>query len=272
MHACELVGRLDAGLGAPGFEGTGLRVVVEPACTGERCDIDRSRSRFQEGLRRGASGSTGGENVVDDQDVLARDGGWIGDPEGTANVVAALAGRESRLAFGGAQSHERSRRKREMPVGMRFAQNVDGALCEGSGLVEAALSVLGAVQWYGNDEQFGGRIGCKLSDGGSENDAKRAGSGMDAVVLQRMDGGAHAAIIGSERDSACKGRRREAAGAAKMRGGISFDCGLVEGVTTTLAHGAVMDGNFSPAGITNWNGREMRQQGAAESTGGGKEG
>ncbi len=266
MHACELVGRLDAGLGAPGFEGTGLRVVVEAACTGERCDIDRSRSCFHEGLRRGASGSTGGENVVDDQDVLARDGGWIRELECTANVVAALARRESGLAFSGPQSHERGGRKREKPVGMRFAQGLDGALCEGSGLVEAALLVLGAVQWYGNDQQFGGRIGCKLSDGGSENGAKTASRGMDTVVLQRMDGGAHAAIIGSERDSACKGRRRKAAGAAKMRGEISFDRGLVEGVTTTVAHGAVMDGNFSPAGITNWNGREMRQRGAAEST------
>jgi hypothetical protein len=95
---------------------------------------------------------------------------------------------------------------------------------------------------------------------------------MDAVVFQRVDGGAHAAFVGSERYGADKGRRREAAGAAKVRSLNFLDGRLVEGAAAPLADWAVVDRNFSPAGVTNWNGREMRQRGAAERTGGGKEG
>jgi hypothetical protein len=76
---------------------------------------------------------------------------------------------------------------------------------------------------------------------------------MDAVVLQRVDGSTHAAVIGTERYCASEAGWREAASTAKMRGGDSVDGGLVKGVAATLAHEATMDGNFSPAGATNWN-------------------
>ena len=93
--------------------------MVEAACTGKRCDVDRSRSCFDEGLRGSASSSTCRENVVDQQYVLALDGGWIGDPEGTADVVAALAWGQSGLTLSGAQAHESGGRERQAPSGMR---------------------------------------------------------------------------------------------------------------------------------------------------------
>lgn len=157
MHACVLPGRLDAGLGVPRFHG--LRVDVEAACTGERRNVDGGRFRFYEGLRGGASRGTRCENVVDEQNVLARNDGWIGNLEGAADVVAALSGRESSLTFRGAQAHERGGRESESPLGMRFVQCINRALCKRSGLVEAALFLLCPVQRYGNDEQFCRRIG-----------------------------------------------------------------------------------------------------------------
>jgi len=97
MHACVLAGRLDAGLGVPRFDG--LRVDVEAVCSGKRGNVDGGRSCFHEGLRGGASGSAGGENVVDEQNVLARNDGWIGNLERAANILPALARREPSLAL-----------------------------------------------------------------------------------------------------------------------------------------------------------------------------
>jgi hypothetical protein len=81
---------------------------------------------------------------------------------------------------------------------MRSVQCIDCALCEGSGLVEAALLLFCAVQRNGNDEQFSGRIGDKLSDCRRKNGAQTARSGMDAVVLQGVKSSTHAAIVGTE--------------------------------------------------------------------------
>ncbi len=158
-----------------------------------------------------------------------------------------------------------------MPFRMRFAQGIDGATGEGTSLVESALFVLGAVQRYGNDEQACWSIGGKLRNGRSEHRAKAAGGGMDAIVFERMDSGAHPAVVSAEGNGARKGRRRKAAGTAKLCGGYGRDGRLVERVAATFADRASMDGNFSPACVTDWNGRELRQRGAAEGTGGGKE-
>jgi hypothetical protein len=40
---------------------------------------------------------------------------------------------------------------------------------------------------------------------------------MDALVLKRVDGCAHAAIVGAKRNGARKRRRRQTAGATKVR-------------------------------------------------------
>jgi len=81
---------------------------------------------------------------------------------------------------------------------MRFAPGGDGALGQCRGLVEAALFMLCAVKRHGNDEPGGRRVGGKLSDGGSEHRAEAAGCGMDALILQGVDSGVRAAVIGSE--------------------------------------------------------------------------
>ncbi len=90
------------------------------------------------------------------------------------------------------------RRKGKAPAGMRLMQRVNSAPSECAGLVEAALPVLGAMKRDRNDEKLCWRIGSELSDGGCERDAEPAGDPMDAIVLERVNGGAHAAVIGAE--------------------------------------------------------------------------
>ena len=95
-------------------------------------------------------------------------------------------------------------------------QCIDGALCQGSSLVEAALFVLCPVERNGDNEQFSGSIGDELRDRRGKYRAKTTGGGMYPVVLQRVNGGAHPAVVCSKRHGTCKGRRRKAAGAAEM--------------------------------------------------------
>lgn len=151
-------------------------------------------------------------------------------------------------------------------------ERVDGGFGESTGLVETALLVLRAMEWHGNDKHVSWRIRGELNDGGGEHRSEPAGRRMDAVVLQSMDCCAHPAVIGAERNCTCKRRRCQAAGAAELRRNDAFKGGLVKVVPASPAHRAVMDRNFCPASITNWGGRELRQRGAAESTGGRKEG
>ena len=56
----------------------------------------------------------------------------------------------------------------------------------------------------------------ELSDGGGEHAAEPSGGGMDAVVLERVNRFAHAAVIGAEGYGAHKRWRCEAAGTAEM--------------------------------------------------------
>jgi hypothetical protein len=83
---------------------------------------------------------------------------------------------------------------------------------------------------------------------------------------------AHAPVVCTEGDRSHKGRRREPAGATQMRRRNALDRRGVKLVSASTAYGTVMDCDFSPAGITNWNGRELRQGGSAKRTGGGKNG
>ena len=85
-----------------------------------------------------------------------------------------------------------------MPSGMRFAERVDRALREDTGLVESALFALGSVERHGNDKQLCWRIGSELGDGGRKHRAQPDGDRVHAVVLERVDGGTHASVIGAE--------------------------------------------------------------------------
>lgn len=77
-------------------------------------------------------------------------------------------------------------------------KGIDGGFRQGTGLVETALPVLGAVERHRNDEKAVGHIKGKLRDGCCEHGPEAAGSGMDTVVLQSVNGGAHATFVGAE--------------------------------------------------------------------------
>jgi len=82
---------------------------------------------------------------------------------------------------------------------------------------------------------------------------------VNPVVFQGVDSTAQAAIVGCEGNCAHKGRRGKAAGSAKMRGNDTLDRRLVKDVAATETGETLVGGDFSPAGITNRDGRELRQ-------------
>ena len=128
-------------------------------------------------------------------------------------------------------------------------------------LVEAALRVLGAVQRHRNHQHFAGRLAGKLRNRLSQHSAQPARGRMQPVIFERVDRALHAAPIGAIRNRAHKRRRRKPAGAAEVR-----IAGAVERVAAAGTRVAARGRNFGPADITNWHGRELRQEGAAKST------
>lgn len=102
MHACG--GRLQAGLRAH-YRAILRAVEVDATGSCQRCNVHRGGSRLYEGLRGSASGSTSGENVVDQQDAPAANGLGICDSEGAAHVYPALPRSQARLALGRTLAH-----------------------------------------------------------------------------------------------------------------------------------------------------------------------
>ena len=98
---------------------------------------------------------------------------------------------------------------------MRFVEFENRVSREGAGLVEAALSPFTAMQGNGHNEQLRRSFESELRNSGCEHCAKPLCSGVDAIVLERVDGGAQGTIICPERDGTHEGRRREAAGPAE---------------------------------------------------------
>lgn len=143
----------------------------------------------------------------------------VRDREGAAHVDAPLARSESSLAIGGAQPHQRARRKRELPRGMTAAQAEHRFARESPRLVESALRILGAMQWDGDDQHFSRRLISQLGNGHGEHAAEIPRGRMQAVVFERVDGFAHAAFVKPVRNGANKVGRSNPASAAK-RGGV----------------------------------------------------
>src|ERR1035437_7528583 len=95
---------------------------------------------------------------------------------------------------------------------------------------------------------------------------------MDAVVFHRMNGCSHAPIVRAICNSLYKWGGSQPAHATDIDLVCRNNWIEIQRVAATDACGATQDGNFHPAGITDWGGGETRQRGAAEFAGGGKEG
>lgn len=150
-------------------------------------------------------------------------------------------------------------------------QCANGRLGDRASLVESALPSFASMERHGYDQHFGRSVGRELGDGSGKHAAKLARSGLHAVVLQGVDGLSHAAFVRCKRDCTYKWRRSDTARAAQVCRGNAFDRRSVKRFSASAAYAAVGDGYLHPAGFANWNGRELRQRGAAKSTGGGKE-
>ena len=105
-------------------------------------------------------------------------------------------------------------------------------------------------------------------DGLGEHEAEAVGGGVDAVVLEDVDGGAHAVLVEPEVDGADKRGRGQTAGAALA----GLDAEGVERIAAAGAGGAGLEGNFSPADGADWRRGELRQGGAAKGAKSGEKG
>ena len=139
-------------------------MVMNMARPGQRSHPHGGRSRLHQCLGRGAGRRAGGEDVVDDQNVLLGNRGGIGDHKCSAHVQSALAPGESSLALGGPQPHQRRRSQREPPLRMRLAQRLKRMKSQRASLVEAALGILRAVQRHRNHQHLGWRFIRQLSN------------------------------------------------------------------------------------------------------------
>jgi hypothetical protein len=225
---------------------------------------------FNEHLRAGAGGGAGGVDVVYEQDVAAADGLSVGDKKSAAQILAALARSQPRLAFGGSLTHKATGRHLEDSLRMRASKMADRFCREGAGLVEAALTHAAGMQGHGDDKQVRGRTGLEeLLDGGGQARSENFGDRRNAVVFKGVDGAAHCAVIDAVADGGDKGRRREATGAAER--GVVRGQGREEEIFS--AAGAAKCAGFGelcPAGFTDGRGCEMRKKAAAKNAGGGE--
>lgn len=237
----------------------------------QRRYINGCCSGFHECLRGSARRGAGGEDVIDKKHVLSADRGGLGDFERTANVLAPLGRGQAGLSFRGAETHEGAGRELELRVGIRAGKGMDGCLRESASLIESALAILCAVEGDRDDQHRGRSLGENRRNGLCEHGSEVAGGWMHPVVLQRVNGVAQLAIVSAEGDCSCKRRSGRAAGAAQRGGFDAFDNWRVEGVTASAADNSGLGWNLRPASVTNWNGSESRQRGAAKRTGGGKE-
>lgn len=253
----------------------------------------RRRASCNQRTAGGAHGSSRGENVIDHQNVFARDCFGIGHAKGIAHVEATLARCKPSLAAGCAMAHQHPGCQGEAPPRVRCAQGAKSLKSEKLRLIETSPPALAAMQRHRNNEQFARRVGVQLSDCVGEHLPQAPRCRMKLLILEGVHRFAHSAGVGSVGNGTHKGRRGEAAGTTErpFGRGLAKRCMIkrspiehcpiqrcpverntVDGVTAAGADESALDGNFSPAGITNWHRGKARQRGAAEGARSRKEG
>lgn len=189
--------------------------MIDAAGARKRRNPDRFGAGLQQGARCRARGCAGGEDVVDEKDVLSRDSGRIRYGKRAAHVEPALVSCQSRLACGGTQTDQGAGSEGQSPAGSLPAQDGDGFGSDQPCLVEAALGVLGAMQRNRDDQHLCRRFRLQLHKDAGEYSAKFVSRRAEAVVFQRVDQIAHPAFVGPVRNGLHKGRRNETADTAQ---------------------------------------------------------
>jgi hypothetical protein len=209
----------------------------------------RCSARAQQRGGRGANGSAGGEDVVDQKDMLAGDSCPVCNGECAADVHPAPTGGEAGLALRGAQAHQAVGGEAKLPRWVGLAQETQSVLSERPGLIESALGLFGMMKRNGDDEHGKQRLIGQAGDGLGEHATQHRGRGMQTLIFEGMDGVAHAVLVEAEGDGAKERRRSEAADAAP-RGifGICAGRRNVEGIAAAAAENASLEGKFKPAG------------------------
>jgi len=191
-----------------------------------------------------------------------RRGGYL---ESSTHIQAALARCQSCLGLGCAKPDESAGCKGQAPVGCFPAQNRKRFGRNQTRLVETAIAMLCAMQRHRDHNHLRRRFRPQLLDRTGKELAELTGSRAQPAVFECVNQVAHTPFVGPIRNSLHKGRSGQAANTAQIRcarGG----CGLcfVQSVATASARRSALDGNFRPAGSTNWNRRETREGRSAQ--------
>lgn len=158
-----------------------------------------------------AGGGAGGQYVIHQQNVAAFDRRARCDLEGSANLLAALFGREGDLRVGKAHAQQRCglKLKSAAHVLRHLALGVAG---DQLSLVEAARAQANLVHGHGNEQERSGvNVAFQLQGGLGGKVSEQAGGDLNALILEEVDELAQGSRVGSVTDGAGEGWRLDGA-------------------------------------------------------------
>jgi hypothetical protein len=100
-----------------------------------------------------------------------------GDSKRAAHIETALTRSQASLALGGAQTHERCRRKRELNGRATPAQRCDRFCGKNARLIEAAARILRSMERHGNHQHLAWQLESELQQSIRKHPPKPARDG-----------------------------------------------------------------------------------------------
>ncbi len=192
--------------------------------------------------------------------------GCIGG-KGSADVLAALCGRQVELAAGAAGALQQAGLQRKLPVRRGLAQVAQGRLREQRALVEGALA---AEERHGDNGERQRADVFEGKDGAGQEQAERISEGGYAFKLHQVDRGAEV-VVEREGGGADEARRLGEALGAELGPGV----GSTVRLERLAADGAdVIEAKSCEAlqaDVADRPGGRAKQRGGAEATVGGRE-
>ncbi len=181
-----------------------LGVSVSLRSPGDRPDIDALNSGAAQHASELDDGLAGRDHVVDDCDMPCL--GYLGNPEGPADVAMALSAFQSHLRDGRPRPFTASRIDRKAP-GSR------GHPCYLQSLIVAALPQSRSVQWHGNNALWP-RCGL-LDERAQQAAAEEAGDVHPVTELRAGDEGRQWIFVTERREGRVEGRGTALAASAE---------------------------------------------------------
>lgn len=151
-----------------------------------------------------------------------------------------------------------------------MTQSLNGSQRQRPRLVESSLPVFRSVKRHRYDQHLLRRIRHQSRHRLRKHRSQLLRSRMQTAILQCVNRLSQASIVSRKRHSLCERRRRYPASTTHIARLNPFYDRCIQRVSASQAHNPGLGRYLSPASITNWNGRESWQRGAAKCTAGRK--